>query len=125
MDMENLQAFKAIFPENSKAQQMGLTLRELILNHFTDIEESVHGGAKVKLTLYTRGGKNNVLCGIQEGKEDSCMLYVHHVESIKHERLKFSGSGKHAKRIRFTNISEIIDEDIRWLLSQVETNAPF
>ncbi len=123
--MENTEAFKTIFPENSKALKMGLTLRAFILNHFTDVVESIHGGAKVKLALYTRDGKNNVLCGLQEGKEDSCMLYVHHLENIKHERLKFSGSGKHAKRIRFTDTNEIIAEDIKWLLSQVETNAPF
>lgn len=123
--MEDLEAFKNMFPAASKELAMGMKLREIILSYFSNIEESVIGGAKVKLALYTRGGKNNVLCGIQKGKEDSCMLYVHHVESIEHERLKFSGSGKHAKRIRFTNSNEIIDGDINWLLSQVGANAPF
>lgn len=53
------------------------------------------------------------------------MFYVHHIETISHERLKFSGKGKYAKRIRFLEENEIIDEDIKWLISKVEKNAPF
>jgi hypothetical protein len=94
-------------------------------SHLEDIDENIIGGAKVKLALYSRGGKNNVLCGIQEGSEESCMFFVHHIDELDHKRLKFSGKGKHAKRIKFMSIEDIIEDDIIWLLSKVDDNAPF
>lgn len=111
--------------KSAKSKEMGAFLKRMIVSCFDDIEESVVGGSKVKLALYSRNGKNNVLCGIQEGSNDSCMLYVHHIEKLDHERLKFSGKGKNAKRIKFHDVSEILEEDIIWLLSKVSENAPF
>lgn len=119
--MEN---FNQIF-KSTKAREMGVKLRQIIETHFTNIDGNIVGGAKVKLVLYSRNGENNVLCGIQEGSDESCMLYVHHIDTISHERLKFSGKGKHAKRIKFYNPDEIMEDDIRWLLSKVNENAPF
>jgi homoserine kinase len=119
--MEN---FNQIF-KSPKSHKMGVKLKEIIESHFDNIEGNIYGGAKVKLVLYSRNGKNNVLCGIQEGSNESCMLFVHHVDEINHERLKFSGKGKHAKRIKFNAIDDIIEEDIKWLLSKVNENAPF
>ncbi|MBS9463430.1 hypothetical protein KIM67_13515 [Flagellimonas sp. 389] len=104
---------------------MGIKIKGLIESSFDAIEENIVGGAKVKLVLYSRNGKNNVLCGIQEGNNDSCMLYVHHIDEINHERLKFSGKGKHAKRIKFNTIEEIREDDIKWLFSKINENAPF
>lgn len=122
--MENV-AFLELFEPNSQALRMGLVLRELVFSSFSGIDESIIGGAKVKLALYNRGGKNNVLCGIQQGAGDSCMLYVHHVDTISHKRLKFSGSGKHAKRIKFSDENEIFEEDIIWLFKLLKDKAPF
>ncbi|WP_298998543.1 hypothetical protein ACOKFD_02295 [Flagellimonas sp. S174] len=120
-----MEDFKNMFDENSGALEMGLILRDMVYQSFQNIEESIAGGAKVKLALYSRGGKANVLCGIQKGSGDTCMLYVHHVESITHDRLKFSGKGKHAKRIKFSSPEEILKEDIEWLFSQVNQNSPY
>lgn len=119
--MEN---FNQIF-KSSKANEMGNKLKKIIESSFNNIEGSIVGGAKVKLVLYSRNGNNNVLCGIQEGNNESCMLYVHHIDKIDHERLKFSGKGKHAKRIKFNHIDEILEDDIKWLLSKVNNNAPY
>ncbi|WP_378184146.1 hypothetical protein [Aquimarina sp. SS2-1] len=116
--------FNQIF-KSSKAREMGIQLKKIIESHLDGIEENILGGAKVKLVLYTRNGKNNVLCGIQEGSNESCMLYVHHIKEIDHERLKFSGKGKHAKRIKFTDSNEIREDDVKWLLLKVNENAPF
>lgn len=117
--------FITIFPKDSNALIMGIKLRKIIKGYFENIEESIVGGNKVKLALYSRDNSNNILCGIQAGKDDSCMLYVHHVQTISHDRLKFSGKGKHAKRIKFLDINEILEKDINWLLSEVNKNAPF
>ncbi|WP_299211547.1 hypothetical protein [uncultured Aquimarina sp.] len=119
-----MEDFNQMF-KSSKAKEMGIKLKEIIELYMDNIEENILGGAKVKLALYTRNGKNNVLCGIQEGSNESCMLYVHHIEEINHERLTFSGKGKHAKRIKFSDIKEIKEDDIKWLLSKINENAPF
>ena len=110
---------------NQRTKEMGVKLKGIIESQLDNIEENIVGGAKVKLALYSRNGSSNVLCGIQEGKDESCMLYVHHIDSIDHDRLAFSGSGKHAKRIRFNSINEIIEDDIKWILAKVEENAPY
>lgn len=119
--MEN---FEQIF-KSSKSKEMGIKLKKIVESYFDNVEGNIVGGAKVKLVLYSRNGKNNVLCGIQEGSDNSCMFYVHHIDKINHERLKFSGKGKHAKRVVFNDIQEIIEGDIKWLLSKVDENAPF
>ena len=119
-----MEAFNQIF-KSSKSKALGIKLKQIVESYFDNIEENIVGGAKVKLALYTRGGSNNVLCGIQEGSNNSCMFYVHHIETIAHERLKFSGKGKHAKRIQFHELHEILEDDMNWLLSQVDKNAPF
>lgn len=119
--MEN---FDQIF-KSPKAKEMGLKLKDIVESYFDNIEGNIVGGAKVKLILYSRNGKNNILCGIQEGSDESCMFYVHHVDQINHERLKFSGKGKHTKRIKFIDAKDIMEDDIKWLLSKVNENAPF
>ena len=123
--MNQNKAFGNMFDAGSKALKLGLKLRELILLFFSDIEESIIGGGKVKLALYSRGGKNNLLCGIQEGKNDSCMLYVHHLLEISHERLKLGGKGKHSRQIKFNREEEINEEDIKWLFGLIDEKAPF
>ncbi|NNC50286.1 MAG: DUF1801 domain-containing protein [Flaviramulus sp.] len=117
--------FDNMFDSRSKALKMGLRLRELILSFFLEIDESIIGGTKIKLALYSRGGKNNLLCGIQQGKNDSCMLYVHHVLEISHERLNLIGKGKHSKQIKFNNLDEINEKDINWLFGLIDEKAPF
>ena len=123
--MATIEAFKNTFIEGSEAQRIGLKLRNIITTYFTNIDETIAGGAKVKLTLYSRNGPSNVLCGIQQAANDTCMLYVHHVPSIDHDRLKFSGKGKHAKRIKFEKATDVLETDIKWLLKQVNENAPY
>jgi hypothetical protein len=118
-------AFNEIFTAGSEAQRMGLKLRNIVYECFENLTETISGGAKVKLALYSRNGPGNVLCGIQQGSNDSCMLYVHHIDVINHERLTFSGKGKHAKRLKFVNEADILQEDIKWLLAQVDQKAPY
>ena len=122
--MLNMDAFNQMF-KSPKSKKMGIKLKRIVESYFDQIEESIVGGAKVKLALYSRDGKDKVLCGIQEGSNDSCMFYVHHVDDLKHERLKFSGKGKHAKRIKFNEVQDILEDDINWLLSKVIEKTPF
>lgn len=123
--MATIEDFKNTFVEGSEAQRIGLKLRDIITTYFKNIDETIAGGEKVKLTLYSRNGPSNVLCGIQKAANDTCMLYVHHVPSINHDRLKFTGKGKHAKRIKFEKATHVLETDITWLLKQVNDNEPF
>lgn len=116
--------FEQLF-KSPQTLAMGNRLKEIIEHSLEGIEMNIYGGAKVKLALFSRNGTNNVLCGIQEGSKESCMLYVHHLQQIDHERLQFSGKGKHSKRIKFTKLEDIIDKDIKWLLNQVNEMAPY
>jgi len=116
----DLEIFKTIFVSNSKALEMGLVLRKIGKSIFPEADENIAGGAKVKLALYSINSPNQVVYGIQQGAKDTCMLYVHHIDALDHPRLKFSGSGKHAKRIKFTSVEDINTDDIEWLLQQVK-----
>mgnify|MGYP006282752155 CR=1 FL=1 len=111
-------SFESCF--SSEVLPVAQELQAIVRKVFPNAEEGYYGGAKVKLVLYSQGGSKNVLCGIQEGKHNSSLLYVHHLDKIEHERLKFSGKGKHAKQVRFDSIEAIIDEDIEWLLERVK-----
>ena len=119
--MEN---FDQIF-KSPRANKIGNKLKEIIESHFDNVAGSIVGGEKVKLVLYSRNGKNNVLCGIQEGTNESCMLYVRHLDELNRDRLKFSGKGKHAKRIKFNSTEDIMEEYIKWSLSKANENALF
>ena len=116
--------FNAMFADRDAGLNIGLKLRKLVFDFFDEIEENIVGGAKVKLALYSRGGPNQVLCGIQPAK-DGCIFYVHHLKSIDHPRLTFTGKGKHAKQIRFQSADQVLPTDIQWLLERVEQAAPY
>ncbi len=122
--MESVQ-FSDIFESDSEAEKLGLKLRSYVLDVFPNAEESIYGGSKVKLALYSIGNKKNVICGIQQAKNDSCLLYVHHIDSLTHDRLKFTGKGKNAKSIRFHDQKDVLRDDILWLLREIKEAAPF
>ena len=106
-----------------KTQAMALKLRNLVQNSLVDTEEQIVGGAKVGLALYTDSETNKVLCGVQP-TDGACLLYVHHIKNFKHPRMKLEGRGKHAKHIRFQSMDDVREEDVRWVLSEVEKLLP-
>lgn len=101
-------------------RELAVKLRGLVLKALTGAEENIYGGAKVGLALYSRRG--TVLCGIQPSG-DACLFYVHHIDKLDHERLKFEGKGKHAKQIRFLSVDDVRDKDVIWLLREIENAA--
>lgn len=70
---------------------MALVIRDSVQAIFPHAQEGFYGGAKVKMVLYSIESPNQVICGIQTGKEDSCILYVHHINELNHPRLAFGG----------------------------------
>jgi hypothetical protein len=111
-----------IRPHPKKTQAMAKRLRKLVLKALANPEEQIVGGAKVGLALYTDGETNSVMCGVHPSG-DKCLLYVHHIADLKHPRLKLEGEGKRARHIKFHSIKDIKDEDVRFVLSEVEKRA--
>ncbi len=111
-----------IRPHPKKTQAMAKRLRKLVMDVLANPEEQIVGGAKVGLALYTDGETNSVMCGVHPSG-DKCLLYVHHIADLDHPRLKLEGEGKRARHIKFRSVDDILDEDVRWVLSEVEKRA--
>ena len=93
-------------------------LQKMILRQSDQIEENAGGGAKVKMSLYSIGAKDNVLAVIGMGK-DHCKLYLHHTNTIITEGLVLKGKGKHAKTLWISSVEEIKEEILEKILAQI------
>ena len=111
-----------IKPHPKKTQAIAKRLRKLVMDVLANPEEQIVGGAKVGLALYTDGETNSVMCGVHPSG-DKCLLYIHHIADLDHPRLKLEGKGKRARHIKFGSVKEIQDEDVRWVLTEVEKRA--
>jgi hypothetical protein len=111
-----------IAPHPKSTQKIAKRLRKLVMDVLGNADEQIVGGAKVKLALYTHPETNRVMCGVQPAGE-TCLLYVHRLRKLDHPRLKLEGKGKHAKHIRFETIGKAFDDDVRWVLGEVDKRA--
>ncbi|MEM6804922.1 MAG: DUF1801 domain-containing protein [Bacteroidota bacterium] len=93
-------------------------LQKLILRQSDQIREDVGGGAKVKMSLYSIGAKDNVLAAIDMGK-DHCKLYLHHTDKVNTEGLLLKGKGKHAKTLWISSLDEISEKILEEVLAQI------
>ena len=100
-------AFAAVFEDSdSEIAAAAQRLREIILDTGLALDQNVSGGSKVRLVLYSSGGPDRVVCGLQPAA-GRCMLYVHRIEAADVPEYKLAGKGKHAKRIDFENCDAI------------------
>ena len=83
-------------------------LRGIIQAAIPDLEETISGGSKVQLVLYSHGGANRVVCGMQPAAA-ACMFYLHRIQPEDVPEYKLEGQGKHAKHIKLKT-PEAIDE---------------
>lgn len=93
-------------------------LQKIILSQSDRILEDAGGGAKVKMSLYSIGAKDNVLAVIGMGK-DHCKLYLHHTDKIDTEGLLLKGKGKHAKTLWVSSSAEINEETLNKVLARI------
>lgn len=80
---------------------LGRAVRELVLEALPEATESIHGGSKVGLALYSVSGGKTVVCGIQPSGGD-CLFYIHHLSPEDSSSLKLEGKGKHARHLRIS-----------------------
>lgn len=75
-------------------------IRDVLLEAFPQVRESIHGGRKVAHALYSVGGPDRVALGIQPGPR-AVKLFVHDPEAIGDTPFKLEGRGKHMRHVKF------------------------
>ena len=106
-----------IEPFEPSIQKVALALRKLVQQAFPNFEEHIYGGLAIGNALYSCGGLERVLCGIQPA-HDHCKLYVHNISDIKRKGLKLEGSGKHSRHVKVRQLNDENQEKLLWLLHQ-------
>ncbi len=90
-------------------------LRALVTAALPDAAEGIYGGASVRIALYSHGGPNHVVCGIQPSGP-RCLFYLHRINPEDAPELNFAGKGKHARHLEFTAPTDIPGEAITRLV---------
>lgn len=103
-------------PENVRRNARDLRL--LITEALPDAEENIYGGKKMGNSLYSIGGPNNVVCGLQP-TERTCKLFVHGWRNLQDLGLRLEGSGKNARHVK---VDAVTDEN-RDLLTNLVLEA--
>lgn len=75
-------------------------IREVIMQEFPGIIESIHGGTKVANALYGVGRSERVALGIQPGPR-FVKLFVHDPEELGETTFKLEGRGRHMRHVKF------------------------
>jgi hypothetical protein len=90
-------------------------LRELALSTIEGLREGIYGHAPVMLALYSMGGPNTVVCGIQP-RDGCCLFYLHRIEQDDVPDLTLAGVGKHARHLEFASPRSVPDKVLAGLL---------
>jgi len=101
-----------------ETQRIARVLRGLVFETLSGAIESIIGGEKVGLALYSCSDSTNPLCGIRP-TSDACLLYVHNVQQQEDDRLELQGEGKNSRHVRFETLIDIAYDDVRNLLRRV------
>ncbi|WP_248517225.1 DUF1801 domain-containing protein [Salinarchaeum laminariae] len=109
-------SFEALLePLPADVRDVATRLRELIQATIPDADESVSGGAKMGIALYSIGGANNVVCGIQP-TEDTCRLFFHGWKQLEDGGYRLDGSGKNARHIKIRSPEELDLDDVEKMI---------
>jgi hypothetical protein len=106
-----------IAPHPADVQKVAKRLRTVVKQAVPDAQEGIVGGAKVGLVLYSLKGPDDVLCGIQPGK-DACLFYIHHLKDMESAAFKLEGKGQHALHIKFKSLADVKTKPIKDMLAQ-------
>lgn len=93
-------------PLPREIQEVATRLRSIVNDSLPQADETVSGGAKMGMVLYSIKGPKNVICGIQP-TDSMCKLFFHGWEQIKEAGYRLEGSGKHARHIKIRSTQEI------------------
>lgn len=96
-------------------RETALHLREVALSTIEGLREGIYGHHPVMLALYSMGGPNTVVCGIQPGA-GRCLFYLHRIDDPDAPELTLLGVGKTARHIEFTGKGSVPVPVIKRLL---------
>ena len=88
---------------------------ELALATIEGLREGIYGQPPVMLALYSMGGPNTVVCGIQP-RDGSCLFYLHRIEQDDVPDLSLAGVGRHARHLEFASPKSVPDKVLAGLL---------
>jgi hypothetical protein len=90
-------------------------LRAIVKRVLPQASEGVYGGAKTVIALYSIGGSQNVICGIQPAAKH-CLFYIHHVQQQDSAVLKLEGKGKTNRHVKVSDTAAIEESEVERLL---------
>lgn len=76
-------------------------IRDLLLEEFPQVTETVGGGTKVANALYGVGAADRVALAIQPGQR-TVKLFVHDPEALGDTPFRLEGRGKHMRHVKFS-----------------------
>lgn len=99
-------------------RETAIRFRAIVKATIPNADESVSGGAKMGMALYSINGPNNVICGIQP-TEDICKLFFHCWAQLKKSGYRLEGTGKHARHIKVGSPEELEADAISEMIKLV------
>lgn len=111
-----------VAPFDPDVQATAEALRALIRETLPDFDENIYGGLSVANALYSRGGPNHVVCGIQPAR-DHCKLYVHHVADVRRDGIRIEGSGKNVRHVKVRKADGETVNLLGWLLIEARRRS--
>lgn len=114
---ENIVELFGPFPPEIK--ELGEEIRKEILDALPKAEENVYGGKKVGNVLYSVGGKNHVVCGMQP-QEKFIRVFFHNWEKLKDAGYQVEGSGKNARHVKIESLSDLDNLELKKMINLVK-----
>lgn len=122
--MKEPRSFETVFKTaDDKVAAIAHALRKAVNSAVRGLDENVIGGAKVQLVLYSHGGPNRVVCGIQPSGA-KCLFYLHHIAPDDVPEYELTGKGKHAKQIAFTSEDQADAKVIKRVVQLAHSRLP-
>lgn len=100
-----------IAPFSADIRATATWIRDVILEDFPQVVESISGGTKVANALYGVGRADRVALGIQPGSR-TVKLFVHDPEALGNPPFRLEGKGKHMRHVKFTSPPKERREDL-------------
>lgn len=112
-----------VAPHPPSVRATAAWLRALILECFPQVDEGIHGGAKMGMALYSVGSPDAVALGLQPGPR-VVKLYIHDPELLETSAFELEGRGKHMRHVKFDEPPiELRDELVELMSIPVERRS--
>ena len=98
-------------------------LRAIVREELPDAEENLYGGKAVQNVLYSLGGTNNVVCGLQPSQKGYCIFYLHHITAEDSQVLELEGKGGGNRHVKLSEVDDEGEQELRRLIQLAKQRA--